>query len=93
MFCDKERHQLFLGARRTHRRSICSRLFKPVLPEDVQRDLVHSIKGSENADDVNGYAIEYDMVLLSPIYGTPGKRENFRLQGWSDKWNVRLRRS
>ena len=41
------------------------------LPEDVQRDLVHSIKGLENAEMMRtGYAIEYDMVLPHQLRAT-----------------------
>ena len=45
--------------------------FQPVCPEDVQRDLVHSIKGLENAEMMRtGYAIEYDMVLPHQLRAT-----------------------
>ena len=48
-----------------------SKALSTSLPEDVQRDLVHSIKGLENAEMMRtGYAIEYDMVLPHQLRAT-----------------------
>ena len=41
------------------------------LPEDVQKELIHSIKGLENAEMMRtGYAIEYDIVLPHQLRAT-----------------------
>ena len=41
------------------------------MPEDVQKDVVHSIKGLENAEMMRtGYAIEYDIVLPHQLRAT-----------------------
>ncbi|MDS2416037.1 tRNA uridine-5-carboxymethylaminomethyl(34) synthesis enzyme MnmG [Streptococcus pneumoniae] len=63
-FADKERHQLFLEPEGRNTEEVYVQGLSTSLPEDVQRDLVHSIKGLENAEMMRtGYAIEYDMVL------------------------------
>ncbi|HFI0500979.1 TPA: tRNA uridine-5-carboxymethylaminomethyl(34) synthesis enzyme MnmG [Streptococcus suis] len=63
-FADKERHQLFLEPEGRHTDEIYVQGLSTSLPEDVQRELVHSIKGLENAQMMRtGYAIEYDMVM------------------------------
>ena len=48
-FADKERHQLFLEPEGRHTDEIYVQGLSTSLPEDVQRELVHSIKGLENA--------------------------------------------
>lgn len=63
-FSDKERHQLFLEPEGRDTEEIYIQGLSTSLPEDVQKDLVHSIKGLENAEMMRtGYAIEYDIVL------------------------------
>lgn len=63
-FADKERHQLFLEPEGRDTEEIYIQGLSTSLPEDVQKDLVHSIKGLENAEMMRtGYAIEYDIVL------------------------------
>ena len=63
-FADKERHQLFLEPEGRNTEEVYVQGLSTSLPEDVQRDLVHSIKGLEKAEMMRtGYAIEYDMVL------------------------------
>ena len=48
-----------------------SKVSQPAFLRDVQRDLVHSIKGLENAEMMRtGYAIEYDMVLPHQLRAT-----------------------
>ena len=65
-FADKERHQLFLEPEGRNTEGLSTSL-----PEDVQRDLVHSIKGLEKAEMMRtGYAIEYDMVLPHQLRAT-----------------------
>ncbi|HEM6092049.1 TPA: tRNA uridine-5-carboxymethylaminomethyl(34) synthesis enzyme MnmG [Streptococcus suis] len=63
-FADKERHQLFLEPEGRNTDEIYVQGLSTSLPEDVQQDLIHSIKGLENAQMMRtGYAIEYDMVM------------------------------
>ncbi|MFI5347024.1 MAG: tRNA uridine-5-carboxymethylaminomethyl(34) synthesis enzyme MnmG [Elusimicrobiota bacterium] len=60
-FPDKERHQLFLEPEGRSTQEIYVNGLSTSLPEDVQRDIVRSIVGLENALIVRaGYAIEYD---------------------------------
>ena len=70
-FADKERHQLFLEPEWRNTEEVYVQGLSTSLPEDVQRDLVHSIKGLENAEMMRtGYAIEYDMVLPHQLRAT-----------------------
>ena len=70
-FADKERHQLFLEPEGRNTEEVYVQGLSTSLPEDVQRDLVHSIRGLENAEMMRtGYAIEYDMVLPHQLRAT-----------------------
>ena len=70
-FADKERHQLFLEPEGRNTEEVYVQGLSTSLPEDLQRDLVHSIKGLENAEMMRtGYAIEYDMVLPHQLRAT-----------------------
>ena len=70
-FADKERHQLFLEPEGRNTEEVYVEGLSTSLPEDVQRDLVHSIKGLEKAEMMRtGYAIEYDMVLPHQLRST-----------------------
>ena len=70
-FADKERHQLFLEPEGRNTEEVYVQGLSTSLPEDVQRDLVHSLKGLENAEMMRtGYAIEYDMVLPHQLRAT-----------------------
>ena len=70
-FADKERHQLFLEPEGRNTEEVYVQGLSTSLPEDVQRDFVHSIKGLENAEMMRtGYAIEYDMVLPHQLRAT-----------------------
>lgn len=70
-FADKERHQLFLEPEGRNTEEVYVQGLSTSLPEDVQHDLVHSIKGLENAEMMRtGYAIEYDMVLPHQLRAT-----------------------
>ena len=70
-FEDKERHQLFLEPEGRNTEEVYVQGLSTSLPEDVQRDLVHSIRGLENAEMMRtGYAIEYDMVLPHQLRAT-----------------------
>ncbi|MFC3927966.1 tRNA uridine-5-carboxymethylaminomethyl(34) synthesis enzyme MnmG [Streptococcus caprae] len=63
-FADKDRHQLFLEPEGRNTEEVYVQGLSTSLPEDVQKDLLHSIKGLENAEMMRtGYAIEYDIVL------------------------------
>ena len=62
-FAERERHQLFLEPQT----EMCTEYYinglSTSMPIDVQKDMIHSIKGLENAKIVRyGYAIEYDYV-------------------------------
>ncbi|MBO3756558.1 tRNA uridine-5-carboxymethylaminomethyl(34) synthesis enzyme MnmG [Streptococcus suis] len=70
-FSDKERHQLFLEPEGRNTDEIYVQGLSTSLPEDVQQDLIHSIKGLENAQMMRtGYAIEYDMVMPHQLRAT-----------------------
>ncbi|TWT11068.1 tRNA uridine-5-carboxymethylaminomethyl(34) synthesis enzyme MnmG [Streptococcus sp. sy004] len=70
-FADKERHQLFLEPEGRNTEEVYVQGLSTSLPEDVQRDLLHSIKGLENAEMMRtGYAIEYDIVLPHQLRAT-----------------------
>lgn len=62
-FSERERHQLFLEPQT----AMCTEYYinglSTSLPIDVQKEMIHSIAGLENAKIVRyGYAIEYDYV-------------------------------
>lgn len=70
-FADKERHQLFLEPEGRDTEEVYIQGLSTSLPEDVQKDLVHSIKGLENAELMRtGYAIEYDMIMPYQLRAT-----------------------
>ncbi|MCB1201611.1 MAG: tRNA uridine-5-carboxymethylaminomethyl(34) synthesis enzyme MnmG [Leptospiraceae bacterium] len=62
-FAEKERHQLFLEPEGLHTREIYVNGISTSLPEDVQWEVVRSIRGLETAVMMRpGYAVEYDYV-------------------------------
>lgn len=62
-FADKERHQLFLEPQTKDCVEYYINGLTTSLPVDVQEEVIHSIKGLENARITRyGYAIEYDYV-------------------------------
>ncbi|KXT77806.1 tRNA uridine-5-carboxymethylaminomethyl(34) synthesis enzyme MnmG [Streptococcus sp. DD13] len=70
-FADKDRHQLFLEPEGRDTEEVYIQGLSTSLPEDVQRELVHSIKGLEKAEMMRtGYAIEYDIVLPHQLRAT-----------------------
>ncbi|MCR4257974.1 tRNA uridine-5-carboxymethylaminomethyl(34) synthesis enzyme MnmG [Streptococcus uberis] len=70
-FSDKERHQLFLEPEGRDTEEVYVQGLSTSLPEDVQKELLHSIKGLENAEMMRtGYAIEYDIVLPHQLRAT-----------------------
>lgn len=70
-FADKDRHQLFLEPEGRNTEEVYVQGLSTSLPEDVQRELLHSIKGLEKAEMMRtGYAIEYDIVLPHQLRAT-----------------------
>ena len=62
-FADKDSHQVFLEPESLDDHTIYPNGISTSLPEDVQQDYVHSMKGLEEAVILQpGYAIEYDYV-------------------------------
>ncbi len=60
-FADKDRHQIFIEPMGLDTKEMYLQGLSSSLPEDVQRDIVHSMKGLENAVIMRtAYAIEYD---------------------------------
>ena len=62
-FKDKERHQLFLEPESLYYDDIYLQGFSTSMPYDIQEEMVHSLKGLENAKILKyAYAIEYDAI-------------------------------
>ncbi len=62
-FSDKERHQLFIEPCGLETEEMYLQGMSSSLPEDVQLQFLHTIKGLENVEVMrNAYAIEYDCV-------------------------------
>lgn len=62
-FRDKERHHLFIEPQSAENTECYINGMSTSLPPDVQRSMIHSVHGMENAKIVRyGYAIEYDYV-------------------------------
>ncbi|VAW40838.1 tRNA-5-carboxymethylaminomethyl-2-thiouridine(34)synthesis protein MnmG, partial [hydrothermal vent metagenome] len=62
-FPDKTRHQIFLEPEGLETVEIYPNGVPTSLPLDIQRDMLHSIKGLERVNIIRpGYAIEYDYV-------------------------------
>ncbi len=65
-FADKDRHQLFLEPEGDYTNEMYLQGLSTSLPSDVQEQMIHTIKGLENARVVRpGYAIEYE--CLDPL--------------------------
>ena len=70
-FADKERHQIFLEPEGLDDYLVYPNGISTSLPEEVQDDFIHKIKGLENCTIVRpGYAIEYDYVDPRELYPT-----------------------
>lgn len=62
-FPDKLRHQIFVEPEGLYTNELYLAGMSSSLPEDVQHNMIRTIKGLENADIVrNAYAIEYDCI-------------------------------
>jgi len=70
-FKDKERHQIFIEPMGLTTEEMYIQGFSTSLPEDVQVQMIHSIKGLENAKIMRtAYAIEYDCCDATMLCGT-----------------------
>ncbi len=70
-FSDKPRHHLFVEPQTKEATEYYINGLSTSLPPDVQKDLIHSIKGLENAKIVRlGYAIEYDYHEPTELFHT-----------------------
>ena len=62
-FRDKDRHHLFIEPQTMDNTECYINGMSTSMPPEVQREMIHSVKGMENAKIVRyGYAIEYDFV-------------------------------
>ncbi|KAA1039510.1 tRNA uridine-5-carboxymethylaminomethyl(34) synthesis enzyme MnmG [Macrococcus equipercicus] len=70
-FNDKPRHQIFLEPEGRSTKEVYVQGLSTSLPEHVQRQMLQSIPGLENADMMRaGYAIEYDAVVPTQLWPT-----------------------
>ncbi|MCM1370458.1 MAG: tRNA uridine-5-carboxymethylaminomethyl(34) synthesis enzyme MnmG [Clostridium sp.] len=70
-FSDKERHQLFLEPESLYYDDIYIQGFSTSMPHDVQKEMVHSLPGLENAKILKyAYAIEYDAIYPTQLKQT-----------------------
>ena len=70
-FADKPRHQIFLEPEGRDTQEVYVQGFSTSLPEHVQREMVASIPGLENAEIMrSGYAIEYDSIVPTQLWPT-----------------------
>lgn len=70
-FSDKERHQLFIEPCGENTEEMYLQGLSSSLPEDVQLDFIHTIKGLEHAMVMRpAYAIEYDCVDPTALKST-----------------------
>ena len=70
-FAEKTEHQIFVEPEGLNTDEIYLNGISASLPEDVQVDMVHSIKGLENAEIMRfGYAVEYDFAPATQLKPT-----------------------
>lgn len=81
-FPDKNRHQLFVEPMGENTKEVYLQGMSSSLPEEVQKKLIHSIKGLENAVFMRtAYAIEYDCADPTQLKSTLEFREISGLYG------------
>ena len=81
-FADKERHQLFIEPCGRDTEEMYIQGFSTSMPTDVQRDMLHSLDGFENAEIMRfAYAIEYDLIDPTSLYPTLEFKAVERLYG------------
>lgn len=70
-FAEKTQHQIFVEPEGLDTDEIYLNGISASLPEDVQVDMVHSIKGLEDAEIMRfGYAVEYDFAPATQLQPT-----------------------
>lgn len=70
-FADKERHQLFIEPMGSDTKEMYIQGFSSSLPEEIQVQMLHSLKGFENARIMRtAYAIEYDCIDPTQLFAT-----------------------
>jgi tRNA uridine 5-carboxymethylaminomethyl modification enzyme len=70
-FADKTEHQVFVEPEGLDTDEIYLNGISASLPEDVQVEMVHSIRGLENAEIMRfGYAVEYDFAPATQLQPT-----------------------
>ena len=70
-FSEKKEHQVFVEPEGRDTDEIYLNGISASLPEDVQVEIVHSIKGLENAEIMRfGYAVEYDFAPATQLQPT-----------------------
>ncbi len=70
-FRDRPRHQIFVEPQTLESNEFYINGMSTSLPTDVQLEMIHSVKGMENAKIVRyGYAIEYDYVQPTELKHT-----------------------
>ena len=70
-FADKDRHQLFLEPESLSTQEVYIQGFSTSMPVDVQEEMIHSVKGLENAEIMrDSYAIEYDCIEPTELLPT-----------------------
>ncbi|QHS23829.1 tRNA uridine-5-carboxymethylaminomethyl(34) synthesis enzyme MnmG [Virgibacillus sp. MSP4-1] len=70
-FHDKPRHQIFLEPEGRNTDEVYVQGLSTSLPEDVQKKMLETIPGLENAEIMRaGYAIEYDSIVPTQLWPT-----------------------
>ena len=81
-FADKERHQLFMEPMGLNTREYYVQGLSSSMPEYIQDDVLHSVKGLENAQVMRcAYAIEYDCCDPTQLSATLEFKEIENLYG------------